>query len=87
MHKTLFKNPTRMDDVRAKREDRERKFGPRLDAMDSAGLLRRCRRLFPQWPFAFGQRFSAETAREDVVLRRLLLFDLERTANRVSDAA
>lgn len=79
MQKNLFKKPTRRDLLRDQREDRERRFGHRLDSMDVDELLRLCKSTFHEWPRVFGQRFTPESARNDVVLRRLLLFALQHS--------
>ena len=79
MQKNLFrKNPTRQDLLREQREDRERRLGSRLDSLAAEDLLRVCTRIFPTWPRVFGRRFTLESARQDVVLRRLLLCVLEK---------
>ncbi len=77
--KNLFQEPrTRIESIRQRASEREHRFGPVLDAMDSAELATLCRYIFPAWPRAFGRIiFTPETARQDKVLRRLLLAALE----------
>ena len=75
MQKDLFDPPT--NQARERRRTREKNFGPRLDRMRAPELWRLCNSVFPDWPRVFGRRFTIETARQDGVLRRLLLFALE----------
>ncbi|MCA9070495.1 MAG: hypothetical protein KDA84_16300 [Planctomycetaceae bacterium] len=74
--KRLPMNPDRQrqSERAAKREET---LGPELDAMPLEDLEARCESLLPGWPRLFGKRYTPETARQDPVVRRLLLVAME----------
>jgi hypothetical protein len=54
--------------------EREKRFGPILDAMMPQTVEAICREIFPAWPRIFGPYdHTPQSARRDPVARRLLL--------------
>ena len=73
-----------MDEIRKRREAREIELGPMLDGMAPNELEGLCNYVFPQWPMVFGKPFTVETARQDTVLRWMLLFALDDSASKTA---